>query len=67
MNILVFFMSRLNYNAVPIDYLAGDMVITGTQTNEAAAKYLICRLSQNGERLEKIIAITIREAKKRCG
>lgn len=64
MNILIFFMSMLQKKPLEITYNAGGTEITGTQTNEAATKYLIKNLADNQERLDKVIAITSCEAKK---
>lgn len=64
MNTLVFFMSMLSSDACLLKYDAGGFCLTGTQTNEAAAKYLIRTLADKGEKLDRIIAITSRQAKK---
>ena len=70
MNILVFFLSKIKpgKNGEPLSpntYIAPDgHNYTGIQTNEAAAKYLIAKLSDSGEKLGKIIAVTSREAEK---
>lgn len=62
-NTLIFFMSMLFPNSQPTVYTADGFSITGTQTNEAAAKYIIKALADKGDRLHRIIAITSREAK----
>ena len=63
MNTLVFFMSKLTIASKPVTYDAGGFSVTGTQTNEAAAKFLIRTLAEKGEKLHRIIAITSRETK----
>ncbi len=68
MNILVFFLSKINPGKngelpSPKTYISPDRcVFEGIQTNEAAAKYLIAKLFDSGEKLGKIIAVTSREA-----
>lgn len=56
-------MSMLFPNSHPTVYNADGISLTGTQTNEAAAKHIIRTLADKGERLHRIIAITSREAK----
>lgn len=63
MNILIFFMSKLSGTSEPVRYNSDSISIEGMQTNEAAAKHLIHCLSEKEEKLDKIIAITSREAK----
>ena len=64
MNTLIFFMSMLSSNSSPIVYNNADgFSISGTQTNEAAAEYIIRTLADKGERLHRVIAVTSREAK----
>lgn len=63
MNTLVFFMSMLSPKSGPTIYNAGGLSVTGTQTNEAAAKYIISILAEKGEILDRIIAITSPEAR----
>lgn len=63
MNTLVFFMSILPTAPVLMTYNAGDFTLTGTQTNEAAAKYTIKTLAEKNRQLDRIIAITSRETK----
>lgn len=71
MNVLVFILSKLNLSKTgelppSRPYIAPDgTTVNGIQTNEAAAKYLIARLSGSGEKLGKIIAVTSREAEAR--
>lgn len=62
MNVLVFFLSKIGIAPKSITYSADGRSFVGIQTNEAAAKYLISRLKDSGETLDKIIAVTSREA-----
>ena len=68
MNTLVFFMSKLSNGAKEITYTPTGFAdnystrIKGLQTNEAAAKYIIGSLCDKGGQLDRIIAVTTREA-----
>ncbi len=67
MNVLVFFLSKITLKDGKLPavktYIAPDKrSFEGIQTNEAAAKYLISKLTDSGEKLGKIIAVTSREA-----
>ncbi len=67
MNVLVFFLSKITLKDGKLPavktYIAPDKrSFEGIQTNEAAAKYLISKLADSGDKLGKIIAVTSREA-----